>query len=69
MCVCVYHLFICSSVDGYKLFPCLGYCEYYCYEQGGKDIFLSLFSFPSDIFPQMELLDSMFCFYFFEETP
>ena len=60
--LCVYkniHLlypFICQWTI--RLFPCLGYCKFCCYEHRGAWIF-SRYSFFTDICSGLELLDHM----------
>ena len=59
-CVCKYiHLlspFTCQWTI--RLFPCLGYCKFCCYEHRGAWIF-SRYSFFTDICSGLELLDHM----------
>ena len=64
VCVCVWNMycsfFIHSSLDGHKLFPCLGNYKYSCYEHGVGGMYLfKLVHLVLAIYPGVELLGYM----------
>ena len=64
LCMCVYththtHLYPFIHQWILTLLLCLGYCKQCCYEHGGAYLFKSVFSFSSNKYPRVELLDFM----------